>query len=402
MPPERKTEILYLNHVSRMSGAEASLLSLLTHLDTGVYRPVIGVPAPGPLVEQLRAMDIEVVFLEHPRLRRSGNPLRLVRQYVDLRRGAEKIAAHVGEERVDIIHANSLSSALAAGRAAGDGAALIWHVRDLRLPRPVTRRLIRQADAIVAISKAVAARLVEMDRRAADKTRVVYNGVDTEAFAPRPSRAKLLAELGLPDNALLVGGVGQLVPWKNWPRFLSVGADVAARAANTRLLIIGGDLFHDYPHYTAELKAYAEDLAIGRITHFLGHRSDIADVVSALDVFVHCTDDEPLGRAIMEAMSLQRPVVAVRSGGPAELIVDGESGLLAPPRNTYAIADRVVQVLKDRELAGRLGQAARLRVESHFRPEQTARLVEQIYQDVLWQRRGAPAPPDPRPLFRGP
>jgi glycosyltransferase involved in cell wall biosynthesis len=225
-----------------------------------------------------------------------------------------------------------------------------------------------------------------LDARAASKTRVVYNGVDTQAFAPRPSRERLLQELGLPPNALLVGGVGQLVPWKNWPRFLSVGADVAARVANAHLLIVGGDLFHDHPHYPAELKAYADDLAIGRITHFLGHRTDIADVVSALDVFVHCADEEPLGRAIMEAMSLERPVVAVRAGGPAELIVDGESGLLAPPKNTYAIADRVVQALKDRDLAARLGKAARLRVESHFRPEQTAKLVEQIYQDVLWQR----------------
>ncbi len=386
MPPDRKTEILYLNHVSRMSGAEASLPSLLTHLDTGTYRPVVGVPAPGPLVEQLRAMDIEVVFLDHPRLHRSANPLELVRQYVDLRHGAERIAAHLTEEAVEIVHANSLSSAIAAARAARNGAALVWHVRDLRLPRRATRWLVARAAAIIAISSAVAGHLVDLDPRAADKTRVVYNGVDAQAFAPRPSRERLLKELGLPSNVLLVGGVGQLVPWKNWPRFLSVGADVAARVPNTHLLIVGADLFHDRPHYAAELKAYADDLAIGRITHFLGHRLDIADVVSALDVLVHCADEEPLGRAIMEAMALERPVVAVRSGGPAELIVDGESGLLAPPKNTYAIADRVVQALKDRDLATRLGKAARLRVESHFRPEQTARLVEQVYQDALWHR----------------
>jgi glycosyltransferase involved in cell wall biosynthesis len=387
MPPERKTEILYLNHVSQMSGAEASLLSLLTHLDTGVYRPVVGLPAPGPLVAQLRAMDIEVVFLEHPRLSRTANPLSLLRQCLDLRRGAARIAGHAEEEAVEIIHANSLSSALAAARAARNGAALVWHVRDLRLPRRITRWLLSRVDAVVAISSAVAARLAALDSHAADKTRVVYNGVDTGAFAPRPSRAKLLQELGLPESARLVGGVGQLVPWKNWPRFLSVGADVAARVANTHLLVIGGDLFHDRPHYQAELQAYAEDLAIGRITHFLGHRADIAEVVSALDVFVHCTDEEPLGRAIMEAMSLERPVVAVRSGGPMELIVDGESGLLAPPKNTYALADRAVQALKDRDLAERLGKAARQRIEAHFRPEQTARLIEQVYQDVLWQRR---------------
>jgi glycosyltransferase involved in cell wall biosynthesis len=386
MPAGRKTEILYLNHVSRMSGAEASLASLLTHLDTGRYRPVVGLPAPGPLVEQLRSMDIEVVFLDHPRLRRFGNPFRLLQQYVDLRRGAANIAAFVDDNQVDLLHANSLSSALAAARALGDGAQLIWHVRDLRLSRRLTRWLVPRTTAIVAISNAVATHLVGLDARAAGKTCVVYNGVDAQAFAPRDSRGKLLKELGLPPNAVLVGGVGQLVPWKSWPRFLSVGADVAARVANVHLLVVGGDLFHDRPHYQGELRTQAEDLAIGRLTHFLGHRADIADVVSAFDAFVHCTDEEPLGRAIMEAMALERPVIAVRSGGPAELIVDGESGLLAPPKNTYAIADRVVQVLKDRDLAARLGKAARLRIEAHFRPEQTAKLVQQVYEDVLWQR----------------
>jgi len=385
MPVGQKTEILYLNHVSRMSGAEASLLSLLAHLDTGSYRPVVGVPEPGPLVQQLRAMDMEVVFLPHPRLARSGNPLRLARQALALRRGAERIGAYITDYAVDLVHANSLSSALAGARALGNGGALIWHVRDLRLPRLATRWLAPRAAAIIAISDAVAKHLIDLDARAADKLRVIHNGVDTEAFAPRNSGQSIRRELGLPPEAVLMGGVGQLVPWKNWPRFLSVGADVAARVGNVHLAIVGADLFHDRPHYQEELSAFAEDLAIGRVTHFLGHRNDIAEVVSAFDVFVHCTEEEPLGRAVMEAMALERPVVAVRSGGPAEIIVDGESGLLAPPKNTYAIADRVVQVLKAPELAGRLGKAARVRIETSFRPEQTAKLVEQVYEDVLWQ-----------------
>ena len=87
----------------------------------------------------------------------------------------------------------------------------------------------------------------------------------------------------------------------------------------------------------------------------------------------------------MEAMSLERPVVAVNAGGPAEIIVDGESGLLAPPRNTYAIADRAAEILRDPDLAGRLGKAARERVRTVFRPEQAARLAEKIYREILWE-----------------
>jgi glycosyltransferase involved in cell wall biosynthesis len=302
-----------------------------------------------------------------------------------LREGAQTIAAYVHDYDVNLVHANSLSSAICAARGLNGGTPIVWHVRDLRLPRAAVRWLTPRTAAIVAISQAVAAHLADLDPPAAAKVRVVHNGVDTEAFSPHDSRAKLLAELGLPAESLLMGGVGQLVPWKNWPTFLRVGADVAARVPNLQVLVIGADLFHDHPRYREELEELASDLAIGRQVRFLGHRKDIVDVLSALDVFVHCAEQEPLGRAIMEAMALARPVVAVGAGGPAELVVDGESGLLAPPRNTYAIADRVVHVLKDPALAHLLGQAARARIETHFHPGQTARLVEQVYADVLWQ-----------------
>lgn len=385
MADGRKAEILYLNHVSQLGGAEVSLVSLLAHLDTSTYRPVVGLPGTGPLSDQLQALDVEVVLLQHPRLRRYRNPLRLLRQYAELRKGARRIADFVQASGIDLVHANSLSSAVAVAHSSTKNVPMIWHVRDLRLPRQLVRWLVPRTAALIAISAAVAGRVRELDPRAAAKLRVIYNGVDTQALSPRASRSKIIQELGLPPNARLIGSVGQLVPWKNWRRFLRVGADVAARIPNVHLLIIGADLFNDNPGYAQELKEYADDLAIGRLTHFLGHRTDIADVVSALDVLVHCADEEPLGRAVMEAMALERPVVAVRSGGPAELIVDGETGFLAPPKNAYALADRVVEILKNPTLAESLGKAARARIEMCFSPEQTARLVEQTYEDVLWQ-----------------
>ncbi len=380
-----KADILYLNHVSKMSGAEASLVSLIAHLDTGSFRPIVGLPEPGPLSERLRGADVEVTFIDHPRLRRSRSPFSLFAQYRALRRGTRRVARFLEVRGADLIHANSLSSAICAARAAEGEVPLIWHVRDLRLPRGPARWVAERADAIIAISHAVATALSRVAGHAADKISVIHNGVDVDAFAPRASRGKLLEELGLPESARLVGGVGQLVPWKSWERFLHVGADLAARVSGVHLLIVGDDLFGDHPGYREKLELLADDLAIGQITHFLGYREDVADVVSALDVFVHCTREEPLGRAIMEAMSLERPVVAVKSGGPAEIIVDGESGLLAPARNTYAIADRAAVVLGDPDVARRLGKAARERMHTTFRPEQTARLTEEVYREVLWE-----------------
>ncbi len=384
-----KSNILYLNHVSQMSGAEASLLSMLTHLNTSQFRPIVGLPDAGPFGEKLRMVDVQSEVIPHPRLQRSANPLNLLGQYFAMRRGAGEIGAFVDDHDIDLVHANSLSSAICAAKAIGSSIPLVYHARDLRLHGRAARWLVERVDAIIAISQAVAQRVADVAPNAATKTSVIPNGVDAAGWTAKPSRERIIEELGLPENARLIGGVGQLVPWKNWPRFLSVGADVAARVPEARLIIIGDDLFNSHPGYRRKLEQLAGDLAIGGLTHFLGHRSDVADVVSALDVFVHCADEEPLGRAIMEAMALERPVVAVNAAGPGELIVDGETGMLVPPRNTYAIADAVVAVLQDAAFGRRLGQAARARIEDSFRPEQTARLTEQLYQEVLWRRLNA-------------
>jgi len=384
MPPPAKASILYLNHVSQMSGAEASLLSLLAHLDTREFRLLVGVSGAGPFLEELRRADIPAVRLDHPRFHRTTNPAALLGQYVALRQAARRIADVVAEESIDLVHANSLSSAICAARALGTQVPLVYHARDLRLPPGPARWVIRRAKAVIAISHAVAGALARVAPEAPTKTTVVYNGLDVDAFAPRSSRAKVLASLGLLEDAVLVGGVGQLVPWKNWDQFLRVGADVAARVPRVHLLVIGGDLFGDQRNYVGELKALADRLAISRLTHFLGYRRDIADAVWALDVFVHCAEQEPLGRAIMEAMALERPVVAVGTAGPAEIIVDGETGLLAPSSNPLSMTERVVRVLKDPDLAHRLGQAARHHIQTNFHPERTARMVEEVYRAALW------------------
>jgi len=388
MLPTAKATILYLNHVSQMSGAEASLLCLVAHLDTRSFRIIAGVTGTGPFVDELRRADIEVARIDHPRFHRTLSPTGLLAQYLELRRAARRIAGFVAERGIDLVHANSLSSALCAAHALPKDVPLIWHARDLHLPPGPTRWVIRRARAVIAISQAVANALARVSREAAAKTTVIHNGLDTDAFSPRDSRARVLESLGLPEEAVLVGGVGQLVPWKNWPVFLRVGADVAARIPRLHLLIIGGDLFDDHPGHERRLRALADRLAIGRITHFLGYRRDILDLVSALDVFVHCAEEEPLGRAVMEAMALERPVVAVGAAGPAELITDGETGLLAPAATPYSMTERVTRVLKDRELSRRLGQAARHRIRTSFRPEDTARMVGEVYRAVLWDTGG--------------
>ena len=116
---------------------------------------------------------------------------------------------------------------------------------------------------------------------------------------------------------------------------------------------------------------------------FLGQRRDVADLVGAMDVFLHAAEDEPLGRAVMEAMTLGRPVVAPAAGGPAELIEDGVSGLLVSPGSAEALAHGVLRMLRDPDLAAACGGNAQRRMEAEFCAERMAAETVAIYRGLV-------------------
>ena len=105
--------------------------------------------------------------------------------------------------------------------------------------------------------------------------------------------------------------------------------------------------------------------------------------MNVAEVIAHCSTCEPFGRAILEAMSLGKACVAPRAGGVAELIEDGVSGLLVEPADATALADGITRLIDDRQLAGRLGEAAREHVLAEFSAQATADCMQQVYEEVV-------------------
>jgi glycosyltransferase involved in cell wall biosynthesis len=211
----------------------------------------------------------------------------------------------------------------------------------------------------------------------------VYNGVDQERFRPQRSRDDVRAEFGVPADATVIGTVGQLVPWKRQDLFLEAAAHILAHLPQAWFLVVGADLFGEHAAYVAELRALAAALSLGDRAVFTGYREDVATVMAAMDLMLHPAEEEPLGRAVLEAMSLGVPCVAANACGPAEIIEDGISGILTPPGDAQAMAARAVELLSRPGGVQRMGEAAMRRVETAFSAERMARLTEDVYEEAL-------------------
>ncbi|OHB81887.1 MAG: hypothetical protein A2W31_15620 [Planctomycetes bacterium RBG_16_64_10] len=203
----------------------------------------------------------------------------------------------------------------------------------------LNRLLTGLTDGFIAVADAHGRYLVECEGFPAPKVHVIRNGVDTQGFARRSDKASYRAALGLPPRAPVVGIVAALRPEKNHALFLRGAGRVLRRIPTAQFVVVG-----DGPQRT-ELARLAAQLGIDRSVHFLGTRTDIPDLLAALDVFAITSDAEANPVSILEAMSAGLPVVATQVGSVSESVGDGKTGYLVPAGAEEPLAARLIELL---------------------------------------------------------
>jgi len=378
----KKRHILILNHVSRVSGGEQGLLDTVESVDRDRYRFTVVIPPGGNLEERVRAAGADVETLRFRRFTRTRNPIRLACYAGTYAVGVLRLVRIMRRLCPDLVHANSNTAHLYGGPAARlAGVPAVWHSRDLVELGALGRRMFRSCRACVAISRAVATHLNTYADEAA-KVHMIHNGVDTARFSPRDRSGLIRDELGVAPDAVLVGAVGQLVPWKKHELFLDAAAEVVRQDGDVHFAIIGDDLFGDHPGYREQLEARADTLGLAGKVHFVGYCEDIVPALADLDLVVHTADREPFGRALAEAMAMGRPVVAVNANGPAEIVRDGTDGMLVPADDVGAIAVAVLELVRSPGRRASLGCAARERIVAAFDRDAFGARMAELYDEV--------------------
>jgi glycosyltransferase involved in cell wall biosynthesis len=291
-------------------------------------------------------------------------------------------------ERIDIVHAHM-------PRASGPGAVLarlarvpvvISHEHGSALEGKIGRRIVDRllvaplSTRMLAVSEWDRRNIIELEGIAPERIEVLPNGIPV----PREDGPDVRPELGVPAGVPLVGAVGRLFPEKGYDDLMRAVAVLRDRGRELRCVVVGdGREAHE-----EVLRALIPELGIEREMSLAGRRSDIPDVIRAFDVAVLPSKREGSPLAMLEYMAAGAPIVATSVGGVPELITDGESGLLVPPDDPAALADAIDRLLGDRELAQRLGRAAKARQRAQYDLDVVVHRLEQMYVELLSRARG--------------
>jgi glycosyltransferase involved in cell wall biosynthesis len=392
---ERELHILFVNPGLHLGGAEHSLLLLVDGLRARGITATVALFGPGAFQDRLTASGIPTVTLRAHRAVRKATRYRTswALLHTTALAGlslatALDLALVARRAGVDLIHTNGLKAHLIGGIAGRlIGVPVIWHVRDFP-PRGRAGALIERGarvlpSRVLANSDTVAAAIG--GDRGVRVTRI-YNPIDLVAFRPDRPRDPVRAELGVDRDTPVVGLVAHLTPWKGHEAFLQIARRVADRVPSSRFVVAGGSIYETDGHtgYREALVNQADALGLGGRLTFLGSRTDMPDVMAALDVLVHCPEaPEPFGRGVAEAMASGRPVVVARSGGLSEVVEDGVTGLLVPPGDVDAFASAIIRLLDEPSLRRQFGTAGRERAERLFDAALHTRQVVATYADEL-------------------
>lgn len=247
-----------------------------------------------------------------------------------------------------------------------------------RLFLAIERALARRTDRLLAVSESVRDELLRYRIAGPDRLVTLPLGLDLRGFLDvERARGALRRELGVGPATPLVGIIARLVPIKRHEDFLLAAGLVAERISEARMVVVGDG------ERRVELEALAQNAGLGERVRFLGWRRDLERVYADLDVVVLTSANEGSPVSLIEAMAAGRAVVATRVGGVPDLVDDGVSGMLVPPRSPRAVADAVVALLADGERRRHLGEAGRKRVYPAYAVERLVADVERLYRELM-------------------
>lgn len=375
----RTTQPIRLAYVIKemeVGGSQTHLMQVLRLLDRSRFEPVLYcLTGKGALLDATRALGVPI---HTPAAAASFKGFGLMGRVAALARALR-------HDRIDIVH-NYLLRANLVGSISARLArvpVVLCSKRGCHLRRGFELLGARignaLADGVMVNADAVRDFVHGNERCPREKMAVIPSGVDTDRFQPlHPAQFK--ARLGLPEDRLIVGVVTRMRVRKGVEEFIRAIGEVREARPEVHGVIVGEVSLDD------AMQDLVRSLRLESHLSLLGRRSDMPEVFSAFDVFVLSSHDEGMSNAILEAMAMEKPVVATDVGGTGEVVRHGHSGLLVPPKDPHALAVAVSEVLAQPARAHEMGRLGRRIVEEGFSAHAMVRQMEQLYLELASAR----------------
>lgn len=337
------------------------------------------------LMEGLKARGIENVLAcrKGSDLAAMAGPLadvHAIRMEGDLDVGLiRRLSRVIQQSRPDLIHLHSRIGADVMGGIAGRLAGIpVVHSR--RQDNPESRLAValkyRLHDRVIAISEAIGNILLS-EGLPSEKLRCVKDAVEITPRIETPERAWFRSSLNVPEHALSLGIVAQLIPRKGHQILLEAMPALLKVFPETRVFFFGKGPLDE------TLNASIRALGLEQNVVLAGFREDLDRILPCLDVVVHPAHREGMGVSLLQASLAEVPIVASEVGGIPEAVQDGMTGLLVPPKDPEALAEAILTLMKDEALRKRMGKAGRRWVEGHFSADHMVEGNLAVYRELL-------------------
>ena len=405
-------KILLIHHGGGIGGAPVSMLQMAAALDRTRFEPLAVFTESGPILDFAEELGVpaRVVPMRSAFFYGAHVPVRprmLLRFVAGYAATVKAARALVREEEPDLVHLNTSVLIPTAVGVKSEDVPVVWHVREAPGPtgwlrRRMISRIQSLADHIVATSE-----FAGRYHGGGTPVTVIHNTLDTQRFSPRPEteRRAVRDELGLPQDAQVVGMIGSVQKVKGHFVLAEAAVRVAREVPDVRFLIVGGGSHRataaarargmlGQPRDNLErLRRTIRRSGLESRFVFSGFRTDIPAVVSAMDVLAFPSlAPEGFGRPLIEAMAMALPVVAT-DVGPTREITGPDSAVLVPPGGPAHLGEALIALLKDERRRREMGEAGRRRFLEHFEIGPAVRRVEDVYDSLA---------PEPEPSDRSP
>ncbi|MBI5740619.1 MAG: glycosyltransferase family 4 protein [Nitrospirae bacterium] len=289
----------------------------------------------------------------------------------------------IKREKVDIVNTHSSSDSWVATIAAGFSGSTPLVLRTRHLSTPISgnflSRLIynRLPDAVITTGEEIRRRMINVNRFDGGKIVSIPTGVDTERFDPEKVTA------GPRSNGFSIGMVSVLRSWKGHKYLLEAAPSILKELPEANFYIVG-----DGP-MSQNIRNMIRELSLEDKVLMLGHRDDIPEILASMDVLVHPSyGHEGVPQSVLQAMAMERPVVASDAGAVREIVIDGKTGFLIEPENPEQIARKVCELYYDPELRTKFGKEGRRLVEQNYSVGPMLDKIESLYERLLKSKKG--------------
>jgi len=373
-----KKRILYVIDGIEFGGGERVFAQLLNGLPEDRFEPYLASAPNDAFLKNIKSKNLVFYPVDFSN---RFNPLPLMRLY-----------RIVKSQRIDIVHSQGARADFFA-RIAAKLAKVPIMISTVAMPvegynvgylkrflyQTFDRFSERFVDYFLVVSSVLKENMIEVHGIPPDKIIKIYNGIETDYYKPvgnEEMRYKIRREFAVNDSDILIASLGRLVWQKGFEYFLHAIPEILREIPDARFILVG-----DGP-LRPELERLAVELGEGDKIIFAGYRSDVRDVLAALDIVVIPSVLEGFPMITLEAMAMAKPIVAAKIDGITEQITDGINGILIPPKDSSAIAQAIIRLINDRESGKKLGLAARKRVEQEFSVEKMVAEIEKVYSSL--------------------